>query len=104
MSFFFEGRAFCLCPVGWTLDTDWKTCIDIDECTTTKYFAKDLANNENSLCDYKCENTIGSYRCIPEFEAGDQPIELQDDGNIPLCANGFQYNKTMEDCLGKYNK
>lgn len=91
-----SGRAFCLCPIGWTLNVDWKTCIDIDECSAT--YAAD--KNEKSLCEYGCENTIGSYKCLPEFEAGDQPAQQNDD-NLPLCANGFIYNRTLEDCVGK---
>lgn len=61
-----------------------------------------MQHYEKPLCEYGCENTIGSYRCLPEFEAGDQPSALQNDSDFPLCANGFQYNKTIEDCLGKF--
>ncbi|XP_078487779.1 uncharacterized protein LOC100182773 [Ciona intestinalis] len=43
----------CLCPLGFTLEEDKVTCIDVNECQT-----KDLCG-ENSICD----NTHGSFTC-----------------------------------------
>lgn len=42
----------CGCRDGFKLNSDKKTCTDINECTTG-----------NHPCAQKCENTIGSYRC-----------------------------------------
>ncbi|KAK1159790.1 hypothetical protein AOXY_G21211 [Acipenser oxyrinchus oxyrinchus] len=42
----------CSCPVGFTLQTDGKTCKDIDECQF-----------HNGGCDQFCKNTIGSFEC-----------------------------------------
>lgn len=70
------------------MDSDWKTCIDIDECSNPELSTK---------CDYGCENTIGSYQCINDFEA-DQPII--EDYEHSICAEGFEYNRTSEDCVG----
>lgn len=42
----------CKCPEGFVLDTDMRTCIDFDECSTEKHNCSDL-----------CLNTDGGYRC-----------------------------------------
>ncbi|MGH0131789.1 UNVERIFIED_CONTAM: hypothetical protein FKN15_053155 [Acipenser sinensis] len=42
----------CSCPVGFTLQTDGKTCKDLDECQF-----------HNGGCDQFCKNTIGSFEC-----------------------------------------
>ncbi|XP_031628154.1 putative vitellogenin receptor isoform X2 [Contarinia nasturtii] len=42
----------CACRDGFALDSDKKSCIDINECA-----------NSTLPCAQKCENTIGSYRC-----------------------------------------
>ncbi|XP_063064631.1 signal peptide, CUB and EGF-like domain-containing protein 3 isoform X3 [Engraulis encrasicolus] len=42
----------CSCPVGFTLQSDRKTCKDIDECT-----------HSNGGCDHVCKNTVGSFEC-----------------------------------------
>ncbi|XP_038117535.1 multiple epidermal growth factor-like domains protein 6 isoform X3 [Culex quinquefasciatus] len=60
------GRPFCLCPVGLHLGDDWKTCEDINEC-------EDPSIAEQ--CSNGCENTHGSYRCLPE----DDDEEDEDD-------------------------
>ncbi|KAL4224467.1 hypothetical protein ACF0H5_017917 [Mactra antiquata] len=41
--------------VGFTLDVDGRTCIDVDECT-----------DNTATCDVHCKNTIGSYQCYCE--------------------------------------
>ncbi|XP_069686291.1 uncharacterized protein [Periplaneta americana] len=51
------GRAFCLCPPGFMLGTDWKTCHDIDECA-------DPELQEEEHCSIGCVNTVGSYHCV----------------------------------------
>lgn len=40
----------CGCNEGYSLDTDGKSCIDINEC-------------ENMMCSQLCENSPGSYIC-----------------------------------------
>lgn len=44
----------CLCPGGYTLSSDNKTCDDVDECA---------GGNGSCPSDYECVNTVGSYRC-----------------------------------------
>ncbi|XP_076249088.1 uncharacterized protein LOC143188625 isoform X2 [Calliopsis andreniformis] len=60
------GRVFCLCPDGFILEDDWKTCQDVDECAQP-----DL---QTEMCRYGCINTPGSYRCAEAMELKDQPI------------------------------
>jgi len=45
-----QGRV-CGCNEGYRLDTDGKSCIDVNEC-------------ENMTCSQLCENTKGSYKCL----------------------------------------
>ncbi|XP_011298648.1 uncharacterized protein [Fopius arisanus] len=59
------GRIFCLCPDGFVLQDDWKTCQDIDECA--------VAELQTEVCRYGCINTPGSYRCADPLELKDQP-------------------------------
>lgn len=42
----------CKCPGGFVLDSDDRTCIDVDECATGRH-----------ECDDLCTNTEGSYIC-----------------------------------------
>ena len=52
------GKSFCMCPAGYKLDEDWKTCVDVDECATMS------AVREECNGGSKCENTPGSYRSV----------------------------------------
>ncbi|XP_053976944.1 uncharacterized protein LOC128875412 isoform X1 [Hylaeus volcanicus] len=61
-----KGRVFCLCPDGFVLEDDWKTCQDVDECSQP-----DL---QTEMCRYGCINTPGSYRCAEPMELKNQPI------------------------------
>ncbi|XP_076641061.1 uncharacterized protein LOC143352447 isoform X2 [Halictus rubicundus] len=60
------GRVFCLCPDGFILEDDWKTCQDVDECAQPDLQAE--------ICRYGCINMPGSYRCATPMEMKDQPI------------------------------
>ncbi len=48
------GESFCMCPAGFTLAEDWKTCEDVDEC-------KDVSAVRDVECPNGCKNTIGTY-------------------------------------------
>jgi Complement Clr-like EGF-like len=116
------GQVFCSCPEGYKLDSDEKTCIDIDECQLQS------SMDVEQRCNYECINSIGSYRCVESFGA-DAPIDsdfdeyllykkneeefksgLDDtDGNYDIidgasyvseCMNGFYFNETIGDCQG----
>ncbi|XP_044765989.1 fibulin-1-like isoform X1 [Coccinella septempunctata] len=50
----FWGSFRCTCQAGFTLNSDNRTCTDIDECETFK---------DKKLCIGPCENIPGSYRC-----------------------------------------
>ncbi|KRK01364.1 uncharacterized protein LOC6533343 isoform X2 [Drosophila yakuba] len=55
-----EGSFKCSCPPGYKLDSDQKTCQDIDEC----------AQDKTSCITGKCINEIGGFRCeFPKFPA-----------------------------------
>ncbi|KAG7205059.1 hypothetical protein KM043_005438 [Ampulex compressa] len=60
------GRVFCLCPDGFMLEDDWKTCQDVDECA--------VPDLQTEVCRYGCINTPGSYRCAEPMELKDQPV------------------------------
>ncbi|XP_030378935.1 putative vitellogenin receptor isoform X2 [Scaptodrosophila lebanonensis] len=49
--------AVCSCFEGYRLDSDLRSCIDVDECA------------EQEPCAQLCENTLGSYscQCYPDF-------------------------------------
>ena len=51
------GKSFCMCPAGYKLDEDWKTCVDVDECATMSAVREECGDGEG-----RCENTPGSYR------------------------------------------
>lgn len=53
-----HGSYRCECPAGYRLDSDHRTCVDIDECRT---FSN---RTEDRPCYYRCENTPGSFRCV----------------------------------------
>ncbi|XP_018580545.2 latent-transforming growth factor beta-binding protein 1 isoform X3 [Scleropages formosus] len=56
-----DGSFHCRCDRGYRLQADNETCLDVDEC---EMFGQ-------SICGaWRCENTIGSYRCIVECPPG----------------------------------
>ncbi|XP_053687239.1 uncharacterized protein LOC128736776 [Sabethes cyaneus] len=58
------GRTYCICPVGFVLGDDWKTCQDINECEDDAIAVR---------CPDGCENTHGSYRCLEEAAPEPEP-------------------------------
>lgn len=99
------GRAFCLCPVGWLLDTDWKTCVDIDECKDTI----------GDTCEHVCLNTLGSFRCVDGTVDGDSD-ELENENEadatahqvdinrptvVQTCPEGHEFNEHRQLCDGE---
>ncbi|XP_024865379.1 thrombomodulin-like [Kryptolebias marmoratus] len=60
----------CTCPDGFIVDISNGTasCVDINEC------------EQQEMCDHRCENTFGSYRCACEdgfrLERGDRCVPL----------------------------
>ncbi|KAK2588215.1 hypothetical protein KPH14_004250 [Odynerus spinipes] len=74
-----KGRVFCLCPDGFMLEDDWKTCQDVDECA--------VPDLQTEVCRYGCINTQGSYRCAEPTELKDQPIA---DSLSITCLPGYE--------------
>ncbi|KAB7498137.1 Multiple epidermal growth factor-like domains protein 6 [Armadillidium nasatum] len=46
-------RVHCFCNPGYVLNRDQRTCSDINECVL----------GPQQVCQDKCENTIGSFKC-----------------------------------------
>lgn len=104
------GRVFCLCPDGFMLEDDWKTCQDVNECA--------VPDLQTEVCHYGCINTPGSYRCAEPQELKDQPIavdlpnsclpgyEVSNDGScldINECAKGNGgCNEVCENTAGSF--
>lgn len=72
----------CMCPDGYVVDINNGTasCVDINEC------------EHQEMCDHRCENTFGSYRCVCEegfrLEGDDRCVSEERGGSsespIPL--------------------
>ncbi|XP_022219640.2 uncharacterized protein LOC111072223 [Drosophila obscura] len=65
------------CNSGFQLSADGSQCLDIDECDT-----KD-GEDKHRLCQQKCQNTIGSYRC--HCHAGYHLLEDQQSCAVDGC-------------------
>ncbi|KAF7405309.1 hypothetical protein HZH66_004215 [Vespula vulgaris] len=85
------GRVFCLCPDGFMLEDDWKTCQDVDECA--------VPDLQTEVCRYGCINTQGSYRCAEPTELKDQPIA---DSLSITCLPGYEVSADGS-CVGLYS-
>ncbi|XP_041356234.1 fibulin-1-like [Gigantopelta aegis] len=48
----FEGQPYCFCAIGYELNSDNKTCKDVDECS-----------GDDSVCNHVCRNTNGGFTC-----------------------------------------
>ncbi|KAF0030958.1 hypothetical protein F2P81_017689 [Scophthalmus maximus] len=57
------GSFHCQCETGFTTNPERTACLDVDECVSSG----------GSVCgSHRCENTIGSYRCLTSCEPGYQ--------------------------------
>ncbi|MFT7805920.1 latent-transforming growth factor beta-binding protein 1 isoform X4 [Arapaima gigas] len=91
------GSFYCQCDRGYHLQADNETCLDVDEC---EMFGQ-------SVCGaWRCENTMGSYRCIVECPPGHT---LESDGTC-MDVNECALNSTMcsphgfcENVLGSFH-
>lgn len=70
------GGFRCDCKIGFTLDPLTNACEDINECQI---------NNHECLETQRCDNTIGSYRCI----------------RTQSCGTGYTFNAETQNCEGK---
>ncbi|KAM6917617.1 latent-transforming growth factor beta-binding protein 2-like [Lycodopsis pacificus] len=84
-----DGSFICLCEAGFKFNDDTADCEDQNEC-------KDFGS---SVCGtWRCENTIGSYRCFmgcqPGLEGGDATdCDIDECVNETICGNyGFCEN------------
>lgn len=67
------GGYSCHCLVGFQLDLATYTCLDLNECQI----------NPNSCPDtYRCDNTVGSFRCT----------------RAQSCGTGYTYNADLQEC------
>ncbi|XP_019723478.1 latent-transforming growth factor beta-binding protein 4 isoform X1 [Hippocampus comes] len=75
-----EGSFACRCRRGFVSNPESNACLDADEC----------ASSGGSICgeSERCENTIGSYRCLTSCEPG---FRASADGrchDVDECADG----------------
>ncbi|XP_043471383.1 fibrillin-1-like [Leptopilina heterotoma] len=89
------GSFRCGCKPGYRLNSDNKTCSDIDECMEFK---------ENNLCIGMCDNTPGSYKCqCPEgYRLGEDGRTCQDNDECSMgqvCGNS---NEMCQNTRGGY--
>ena len=95
------------CGTGYTLNYASGRCEDDDECELGTHTCADLGRH------FECNNTFGSYRCVPimrkifhVFRQQATPIEPQLQRNHPVvtqhkkCLPGYIMNFTG-DCEGK---
>lgn len=75
MAYLLPGPPQCRCHPGFRLKQDGKTCVDVDECTTTY------------PCAQRCINTHGSFHClcVDGFETRpDDPTSCKSTSGEPL--------------------
>ncbi|CAG5037639.1 unnamed protein product [Parnassius apollo] len=76
-----DGKVTCQCRKGFRLQSDNKTCKDINEC---REILDDLCTEEDTVC----HNTVGSFKCVP--------IKKRD---VSLsCPPGFKRNVLNQVC------
>eukprot|EP00069_Balaena_mysticetus_P016877 bmy_10176T0 len=73
-----EGSFNCLCKTGFQPSPESGECVDTDEC-------EDFGD---SACGaWRCENSPGSYRCVPGCQPGYHVAPTGDCADIDECAN-----------------
>ncbi|XP_040901991.1 LOW QUALITY PROTEIN: latent-transforming growth factor beta-binding protein 4 [Toxotes jaculatrix] len=73
-----EGSFHCQCQPGFTTNPERTTCLDVDECVSSS----------GSVCgSRRCENTIGSYRCLTSCDPGYRVTQTGDCEDINECTN-----------------
>ncbi|KAM9355355.1 latent-transforming growth factor beta-binding protein 2-like [Pholidichthys leucotaenia] len=79
-----NGSFHCFCENGFKFSSDTADCEDQDEC---KEFG-------SSVCGtWRCENTIGSYRCLMGCQPGLEGCDIDECDNETICgAHGFCEN------------
>uniref|UniRef100_A0A3Q0RLU4 Latent-transforming growth factor beta-binding protein 2 n=1 Tax=Amphilophus citrinellus TaxID=61819 RepID=A0A3Q0RLU4_AMPCI len=80
-----EGSFLCLCEAGFKFNTNTADCEDQNEC---KEFG-------SSVCGtWRCENTIGSYRCFAGCQPGQEgDCDIDECDNETICGSyGFCEN------------
>uniref|UniRef100_A0A8C6MJU9 Latent-transforming growth factor beta-binding protein 1 n=1 Tax=Nothobranchius furzeri TaxID=105023 RepID=A0A8C6MJU9_NOTFU len=81
-----EGSFLCLCEAGFKFSIDTADCEDQDEC-------KDFGSS--GCGSWRCENTIGSYRCFMQCQPGslEEGCDIDECNNETLCgSHGFCEN------------
>ncbi|XP_041795911.1 latent-transforming growth factor beta-binding protein 4 isoform X3 [Chelmon rostratus] len=73
-----EGSFQCQCQTGFTTSPEKTACLDVDECVSSG----------GSVCgSQRCENTIGSYRCLTSCDPGYQVTQTGNCVDVDECAN-----------------
>ncbi|KAM9852921.1 latent-transforming growth factor beta-binding protein 4 [Aulostomus maculatus] len=73
-----EGSFQCRCRRGFTTNPERTACLDVDECVSSG----------GSVCgSQRCENTIGSYRCLTSCEPGYRVASSGECVDVDECVN-----------------
>ncbi|KAJ1156383.1 hypothetical protein NDU88_009104 [Pleurodeles waltl] len=71
-----DNKLQCMCREGYELGADGTSCHDVDDCQVNK-----------NICDQRCENTVGGFRCLchPGYEMSDNKCEDIDECDSQVC-------------------
>ncbi|KAM8769180.1 latent-transforming growth factor beta-binding protein 4 isoform 2-T2 [Acanthopagrus schlegelii] len=73
-----DGSFQCQCEPGFTTNPERTACLDVDECVSSG----------GSVCrSQRCENTIGSYRCLTSCEPGYEATQTGSCVDVNECSN-----------------
>ncbi|XP_052008003.1 latent-transforming growth factor beta-binding protein 4-like [Xyrauchen texanus] len=73
-----EGSFLCHCQTGFTTNPEKTACLDVNECE----------DSEGAVCgSQRCENAIGSFRCVTSCEPGYHITATGQCVDINECAN-----------------
>ncbi|XP_055369679.1 latent-transforming growth factor beta-binding protein 1-like [Betta splendens] len=73
-----DGSFQCQCDTGFTTNPEKTACLDVDECVSSG----------GSICgSQRCENTIGSFRCLRSCELGYRVTQTGQCVDVDECAN-----------------